>query len=303
MADPLDIEQLLDMAASAAPPIEPVAEPIVLRHEASAPARPSFTTAWHTTFVELPVGPHRRGDAASGEPTEAGAGDVHLLTPVWLATRPVTQSDWHRLMPDQPSRWNDGFEAGLRPVERITWDDALAFIDALNDELDELASASEHASHPSPPFGGHYRLPSEAEWEAACRAGTTTRWSFGDEVSDGLAEHAWYAPTSGARPQPCGLRTANAWGFTDLHGLVQEWCADVWCPDHRGAAADGRARTATDAGADATRRVVRGGSWLSEAEATRSAARRGLPRDRRSDTVGMRLAWQPAESSHAGQDA
>src|SRR5206468_755631 len=127
------------------------------------------------------------------------------------------------------------------------------------------------------------RLPSEAEWEYACRAGTETAWSFGDEVGP-LTHYAWFKENSKGHDPPVGMKKANPWGLYDMHGYNWEWCADDWAPDYRGAPTDGRPRRV----AEATDKVVRGGAWPTAADTTRSAFRHHVPADRRDDTIGFR---------------
>jgi formylglycine-generating enzyme required for sulfatase activity len=117
---------------------------------------------------------------------------------------------------------------------------------------------------PIPP----YRLPTEAEWEYACRAGSTTRWFFGDDVSL-LGEYAWYRANSRNTTHPVGGKKPNAWGLYDMLGNVWEWCQDVWHDDYQGAPQDGSAWLAGDGSV----RVLRGGSWNFDARSARSAER------------------------------
>ena len=99
------------------------------------------------------------------------------------------------------------------PVELVSWDDVQSFITKLNDKEGTTK----------------YRLPSEAEWEYACRAGTTTRYSFGDNESE-LSDYAWYWDNSDSQTHPVGQKRANPWGLSDMHGNVWEWVQDCWQP-------------------------------------------------------------------------
>ncbi len=165
-------------------------------------------------------------------------------------------------MATEPSRFKEGWAAGLRPVEMISWLDAMRFIERLN-QID-IETKFE--------LSGLWRLPTEAEWEYAARAGTLTRWHFGDDDHD-LDSHGWHAGNSGATTRQVGQKTPNPWGLFDMHGLVGEWCFDE--------ARDGR-------------RVHKGGSWFTESESTRCAARSTAAPDKRSDGIGMRLVWAPS---------
>jgi formylglycine-generating enzyme required for sulfatase activity len=156
----------------------------------------------------------------------------------------------------------------------VNWDEANAFCQKLTALLHErkLLAADQLI-----------RLPSEAEWEYCCRAGTTTRYSFGDKAAD-LGDYAWYKGNSKGEDPPVGAKKPNPWGLYDMHGYVREWCADTWHKDHEGAPTDGRPRVAKDV----PERVVRGGSWADSAETCRSAYRQGEAFDKRSDTIGFR---------------
>jgi formylglycine-generating enzyme required for sulfatase activity len=121
----------------------------------------------------------------------------------------VTQAQWKAIMRHNPSK----FKGDDLPVENVTWNGAVEFCKRL--------------SHIS---GKRYRLPTEAEWEYACRAGSQTRYYFGDEPSQ-LGEHAWYSENSDGKTHPVGQTKPNAFGLYDMHGNVAEWCSDIW--DHR----------------------------------------------------------------------
>jgi formylglycine-generating enzyme required for sulfatase activity/tRNA A-37 threonylcarbamoyl transferase component Bud32 len=163
----------------------------------------------------------------------------------------VTQAQWQKVMRNNPSTIKNCDQC---PVDNISWDDAQEFIKKLNAKND----------------GYTYRLPSEAEWEYACRAGTT-----GDYAGD-LDSMAWYYKNSGNETHPVGQKQPNAWGLYDMHGNVEEWCEDIWHESYNGAPTDG---SVWISGGDPSRQVLRGGSWFSVAVDLRSAFRlRGGPR-------------------------
>src|SRR5207245_2743385 len=118
------------------------------------------------------------------------------------------------------------------------------------------------------------RLPSEAEWEYGCRAGTTTAFSFGDDIND-LGQYAWFTGNAKGNDPPVGVKKPNAWGLYDMHGYVWEWCADAWHPDYKDAPTDGRPRQAEAA----KERVLLGGAWTTGAEQSRSAYHGHRPPD------------------------
>jgi formylglycine-generating enzyme required for sulfatase activity len=131
------------------------------------------------------------------------------------------------------------------------------------------------------------RLPSEAEWEYCCRAGTTTAYSWGDSIKD-IDKYAWYKVNAPGNDPPVGAKAANPWGLHEMHGYVWEWCLDSWHADYKNAPEDGGARQAKDA----TNYVVRGGAFSDPPEALRSAYRHFVPGDTRSDTIGFRCVKQ-----------
>jgi formylglycine-generating enzyme required for sulfatase activity len=166
-------------------------------------------------------------------------------------------------MGTNPSRFKG---ESKRPVEQVSWEDAQEFIRKLN--------AKEG--------GTKYRLPTEAEWEYAARAGSTTAYSFGDDVTQ-LGEYAWYDQNAGNTTHPVGQRKPNAWGLYDMHGNVWEWVQDWY-----GAYA---AATVTDpqGPASGSDHVFRGGGWSISAGPCRAAYRYGAPYGHRLAYLGLRL--------------
>jgi formylglycine-generating enzyme required for sulfatase activity len=194
---------------------------------------------------------------------------VKINNPFYLGTYPVAQREWKAVMGDNPS----GFKGDDLPVEQVSWDKVQEFIKKLNKKEGT----------------DKYRLPSEAEWEYACRAGTTTRYSFGDDESI-LGDYAWYATSlmslmTKRETHLVGRKKPNPWGLYDVHGNVWEWVQDEWHRSYDGAPTDG---SAWESG-DGAGRVVRGGSWNRIARDCRSAIRgRYVPRFRRS-FLGFRI--------------
>ena len=192
---------------------------------------------------------------------------IHNVTidmPFNLGIFPVTQREWKAVMGYNPSH----FKGDDLPVEIVLWNVVQEFIEKLN----EIESTDK------------YRLPSEAEWEYAARAGTTTRYSFGNEYSK-LGEYGWYSENSGDKIHSVGKKGANPWGLYDVHGNVWEWVQDTWHDTYNGAPDDG---SAWRDGVSAIR-VLRGGSCLSNANGCRSANRLCYDPGDRYHFLGFRL--------------
>lgn len=174
----------------------------------------------------------------------------------------ITQGQWRAIMGNNPSRFS---RCGDNcPVEKVSWDDAQVFIQKLNAKT-----------------GKHYRLPSEVEWEYACRAGVRQEYCGSDDVDS----VAWSATNSGFTPHPVGGKQANAFGLYDMSGNVWEWVEDSYHNSYHGAPADGSAWQG-----DGARRVARGGSWYLTPQCPRAANRCGDVPDDRVGNVGFRLA-------------
>ncbi|WYD82032.1 MAG: formylglycine-generating enzyme family protein [Candidatus Electrothrix gigas] len=216
------------------------------------------------TFLMGATGKKKKQRAWLGQET---LHKVTLTQGFWLADTTVTQKMWHTVMLTSPS----GFQGDLHPVTRISWQDAQTFLSRLNRCL----------------AGLHARLPTEAEWEYACRAGSTTPFSTGAEISPNLANYnennndqSYRKRTTTVKRFPC-----NAWGLFDMHGNVWEWCQDYWQPDVT-------AQDAVDPQGpnQGNFRVARGGSWANDAYLVRSACRVHYPPNYCFGSVGIRLA-------------
>ncbi|MBI1320858.1 MAG: SUMF1/EgtB/PvdO family nonheme iron enzyme [Candidatus Hydrogenedens sp.] len=223
------------------------------------------------TFAWIPPGTASIGNP-NGPGQEKPVREVTLTDGFWMGVYPVTQAAWESLMESNPSGFRGG--GAQLPVENVSWNDAQRFISRLNEQGARV-----------------FRLPSEAEWEYACRAGKTTKWFFGDDGSE-LDRYAWHPGNADGRTHPVGAAPggANAWGLHDLHGNVCEWCADAWSPDLRGLPLDG---SPLPGGPD-SERVARGGSWCVVTPDCHCSARpwHAGPDDR-FDFVGLRLVLNP----------
>lgn len=209
--------------------------------------------------------------SADGPEAERPPHEVTIARPLFIARYEVPQNLWQAVLGADPSRWR----GPRNSVEMLSWDDAVEFCRRATDQLRAAKLIGPKQV---------VRLPSEAEWEYAARAGTTTRYSFGDDLAE-LDAHAWSTRNAAGNDPPVGAKKPNAWQLFDVHGYLWEWCADVWHDDYKGAPTDGRAWTS---GGDATQRVLRGGSWKDPAERLTSSYRRAAPRELKDDAVGLR---------------
>lgn len=222
-------------------------------------------------MVCIPEGNYQMGSVRKKEDYRERPQHPVTLASFFLSRFPITQAQWRavaetdkvriELNPDPSS-----FKGENLPVEHITWFEAIEFCERL-----QLRT------------GRPYRLPSEAEWEYACRAGTDTPYYFGMNISSQLATYDGNKQTS----EVGSHRAANAFGLDDLHGNVWEWCADHWYEDYTDAPEDGSVRTTNFRNAY---RVVRGGSWSDHPSLCRSAYRNGIPPENRIIASGLRVA-------------
>ena len=215
-------------------------------------------------FCAIPAGSFTMGSPDDEEgryPESENQVEVTLSQPFWLAKTQVTQAQWEGVMVSIPSH----FKASNLPVEAVSWNDAQAYITKLNEE--QILSN-----------GWNFALPTEAQWEYACRAGEKGPYSGG-----GLDEVGWYDENSEYETREVGLKKANAWGLHDMHGNLCEWCAD-WQDDALKGGNDPTGPTSGD------ERVVRGGSWDARADQCRAANRGGEAPDERNEGFGFRIA-------------
>jgi formylglycine-generating enzyme required for sulfatase activity len=211
-------------------------------------------------LVLIPAGLFTMGDENKIDPVPVHR--VKITKPFYLGKFEVTQEQYQQVMDKDPSQ----FKGPDLPVEMVSWNDTQEF----------CKNASEKT-------GQTVRLPTEAEWEDACRAGRKTTYNTGDTDAD-LALAAWYDKNSGSATHPVGRKTPNAWGLYDMHGNVWEWCMDRF--------GDYKAEAVTDPpgpaqGAD---RTTRGGSWFNAAAMCRSVHRFKYSPVGRSSRIGFRVA-------------
>jgi formylglycine-generating enzyme required for sulfatase activity len=166
-------------------------------------------------------------------------------------------------MGDNPSRW----KGDNNPVEQVRWSDAVRYCNERS-ALEGLRPCYDLETWQCDFETDGYRLPTEAEWEYACRAGTTTAYYFGDNASK-LSDHAWFEDNAGGKPRPVGGKPANPWGLYDMHGNVWQWCNDFYQVDYyqQSPEKDPRGPSAGES------KVVRGGAWKFSADSCRSGYR------------------------------
>jgi formylglycine-generating enzyme required for sulfatase activity len=220
-------------------------------------------------LVLIPPGEFDMGSPA-GEDGRSDNERLHRVTiaePFWIGQCEVTQEQWRAVMGDNPSN----FKGDKNPVENVSWDMCKDFVGRLNARGGK----------------GRFALPTEAQWEWACRAGSSARFSFGDRDGD-LGEYAWYSSNSANATHPVGQKKPNAWGLYDLYGNVWEWLASPYSDRY-----DGSETRGADAGVGD--RVLRGGSWGYLPWTLRSADRNWNVPSYRYDRVGFRVVWRSQE--------
>jgi len=258
-------------------------------------------------MIQIPAGEFVMGSPGDELERLDREGPQHRvrLAPFWLGQTPITQTQWRvvarmvaplgqhweRELTPNPSFFGDGADSDQRPVERVSWEDAMEFCRRLNSRL-------------SPSAGRIFTLPSEAQWEYACRAGRTTPFAFGETLSPELANYdstVSYAngPIGEKRGEttPVGRFPANAWGLHDMHGNVWEWCLDRWHDSYKGAPFDGGAWLSNDGQEPDLARLLRGGSWAVLPRFCRSAYRGRNRPDYRDNDRGFRVCCLPQDSA------
>jgi len=221
-------------------------------------------------MVWIPPGTFTMGSPESeqGRDNDEKEHRVTLTKGFWMGKFEVTQEQWQAVMGNNPSE----FKGAKLPVEQVSWDDCQSFLQNLN----RVSGIGRRVSL------GQFRLPTEAEWEYACRAGRTVPYA-GD-----LAVMGWYDKISESKTHPGGQKQPNAWGLYDMHGNVWEWCQD------RGGDYPGCAVTDPEGALSGSFRVFRGGSWDFTAVGCRSANRLRYVPIYRYDDLGVRVVLAPA---------
>ena len=237
-------------------------------------AENTYTNTIGMEFILVPAGSFTMGADKNFEDASDDETPQHRVTiskPFYLGKFEVTQAQWTAVMGNNPSK----YKGRNNPVEQVSWDDIQVFIQRLNQKE------------------GHnrYRLPTEAEWEYAARAGTESTYSFGDDDRD-LGSYAWYDESyDSGSTHPVGKKQPNPWGFYDMHGNVWEWVQDWYGENYyrNSPASDPKGPTSGSG------RVSRGGGWSFCAGYCRSASRYSFTPDNRYDGIGLRLVLSPGQ--------
>jgi len=253
----------------------------------AAGVRPIVPTLVNSVGLELALIP--AGEFLMGSPPdEVGRFEdegphhkVRLTSAYYLGVYPVTQAEYQAVVGTNPSLFHAGHRGGPRhPVDGVTWDDAVRFCQLLSRRPEERDARRT------------YRLPTEAEWEYACRAGTTTPFQFGKVASSDHANFDGTHPYGGAakgkylqQTTPVGNYLPNGWGLYDTHGNVREWCRDWYGPEYYAESPTSDPTGPTDGDG----RVQRGGSWGSFSWGCRSAFRLSIEPDRAGAVSGFRV--------------
>ncbi|NLW85679.1 MAG: SUMF1/EgtB/PvdO family nonheme iron enzyme [Planctomycetes bacterium] len=218
-------------------------------------------------LVLIPAGRFMMGSPSNEKDRDGDEGPQRQVTiskPFYMGVYEVTQAQYEAVMGNNPSH----FKGANNPVEQVSWNDATEFCRRLSQRT-----------------GKTVRLPTEAEWEYACRAGTTTRFYYGDDPDyRQLGEYAWYNTNSNSRTQPVGQKRPNAFGLYDMHGNVYEWCSDWFADSYANAN-----NTNPTGPASGSRRVLRGGSWICYPRLCRSALRYWFSPVHRGSYYGFRV--------------
>jgi formylglycine-generating enzyme required for sulfatase activity len=219
-------------------------------------------------MVTIPAGSFTMGSDESDYDDEKPQHQVKLQE-FYLGKYPVTQEQYQAIMGNNPSKFKDNPK---NPVELVSWDDAQEFCQKLNQKT-----------------GKKYRLPTEAEWEYACRAGTQTRYYFGDDEKQ-LGEYAWFDKNSDSKTHPVGQKKPNNWGLHDMSGNVWEWCEDPWHDSYANKPEDIKNNgNSIWSDSNESRHILRGGSWNDNSGGCRSAVRDGYDADFGYYYYGFRL--------------
>ena len=252
-------QEMREILESPAGSVDPKPEPLQVSDQTDLPQ--TFKNSLNMEFVLIPAGEFQMG-ANDGRDNERPIHQVRISQSFYLAKHLVTQAQWQAMMGNNPSN----FKGGNHPVETVSWDNAQEFIQKLNEKEGKNS----------------YRLPTEAEWEYAARAGSTAKYTFGDDESR-LAEYAWYEKNSYSGTHPVGQLKPNDWGLYDMHGNVWEWVQD-WHAEYTEESVTDPQGPSSGSG-----RVIRGGGWSGGARNCRFTYRGDIKPSYHHYGLGFRL--------------
>ncbi len=232
---------------------------------------------FHREFVQISPGSpgfsatFTMGRASGGSGNERPPHQVTLAYEFQIAKYEVPQNLWEAVMGSNPSKWT----GPRNSVEMLTFEEADRFCQRATTQMRSAGLIKKNQT---------VRLPTEAEWEFVARGGTSTVYSFGDEVKQ-LDDYGWHSDNASGNDPPVGVKKPNPWGLYDIHGYLWEWCTDHGHDSYAGAPNDGSSWS--DKG-DRTKRILRGGSWKDKPVKLTSSYRRVADKDLRDDAVGLR---------------
>jgi eukaryotic-like serine/threonine-protein kinase len=239
------------------------------------------------TMVKIPAGKFLMGSPESEQDRSSNNETPQHLVSVpefYLGQTLVTQSQWLAIMDNNPADFQGNDQL---PVEQVSWLDAMDFCQKLSQKTGRI-----------------YRVPSEAEWEYACRAGTTTPFAFGETITPAVVNYDGNYPYEGAakgnsrqKTTPIGSFPPNQFGLYDLHGNLDEWCLDEWVDNYHGAPNDGSARGDISSRSGDKQRLLRGGSWVCGASGCTSTSRFYYTASIRTFHIGVRVVCVPSSTS------
>ena len=249
----------------------------------AAPLGENFTVPdLNLTMIWVKPGTFMMGspESEAGRSSNETQHQVTLTKGFYLGKYEVTQAQWEKVKGSNPSH----FKGADRPVEKVPWNDAVDFCKKLT-EMEKKAGRV--------PEGMSYQLPTEAQWEYACRAGTTTAYSWGNDINSSRANYNWVNGGNDGndfkQTRDVGQYAANPWGFFDMQGNVWEWVSD-WKANYLT-----NAQTDPEGPASGSYRVERGGSWISGGTNLRSAKRISTTPSNRFPTIGFRVGFQSSK--------
>jgi len=254
--------------------------PYFIPTDLSASPPEVFVNSLDMKFVKIPAGSFLMGSGITATEVDSQYGGwanwykgerpqhrVTITKPFYIQTTEVTKGPYKNFLGEN---WASGERQCSDCPAIFSWDVAQKFIQRLNKRENT----------------NKYRLPTEAEWEYACRAGSTTRFSFGND-KDRLGEYAWYSRNSGGKTQPVAQKKPNSWGLYDMHGNVFEWCQDRYGKYPSDSVTDPKGPSSS------SKRVFRGGAWKFDAGLCRSAYRDKYKPWVDGNYLGVRLAREP----------